>query len=167
MQYHERTGTVSFVCGTMLEGHWRILERLVDSGKNPVEPLLWGWFGWTRNRLRWLVLHDQPENQRANMSLSFVGMGVCGHTIGKLTHPQTKAGPSIDKNRPIPRLCIIKHETKLAKLRYLLFSLQENHPFPGRISEVVTVQGFYVLLWPIHRFLGRNLHPSADFGLKN
>ena len=30
--------------------------------------------------------------------------GVCGHKIGKLTHPQTKAGPSINKNTPILRL---------------------------------------------------------------
>ena len=30
--------------------------------------------------------------------------GVCGHRIGKLTHPQTKAGPSINKNTPILRL---------------------------------------------------------------
>ena len=35
---------------------------------------------------------------------SFVCTGVCGHRIGKLTHPQTKAGPSINKNTPILRL---------------------------------------------------------------
>ena len=31
-------------------------------------------------------------------------MSVCGHRIGKLTHPQTKTGPSINKNRSILRL---------------------------------------------------------------
>ena len=35
---------------------------------------------------------------------NFVCTGVCGHRIGKLTHPQTKAGPSINKNTPILRL---------------------------------------------------------------
>ena len=34
----------------------------------------------------------------------FICMGECGHRIGKLTHPQTKAGPSINKKRPILRL---------------------------------------------------------------
>ena len=33
--------------------------------------------------------------------LNSVCTGVCGHTIGKLTHSQTKAGPSISKN-PFP-----------------------------------------------------------------
>ena len=35
---------------------------------------------------------------------NFVCTGVCGYRIGKLTHPQTKAGPSINKNTPILRL---------------------------------------------------------------
>ena len=35
---------------------------------------------------------------------NFVCTEVCGHWIGKLTHPQTKAGPSINKNTPILRL---------------------------------------------------------------
>ena len=48
---------------------------------------------------------------------SFFCTGVCSHTIGKLTHPQTEAGPSINKNRPIPRLCTTKHEPNLAELR--------------------------------------------------
>ena len=30
--------------------------------------------------------------------------GVCGYRIEKLTHPQTKAGPSMNKNTPILRL---------------------------------------------------------------
>ena len=40
---------------------------------------------------------------------NFVCTGVCDHTIGKLTHPQTEAGLSINKNRPIPRLRIMMH----------------------------------------------------------
>ena len=40
VQYHQRTGTVSFVCGAALEGHWTKSERVMDSGQNPVEPLL-------------------------------------------------------------------------------------------------------------------------------
>ena len=39
---------------------------------------------------------------------NFICTGVCGHRIGKLTHPQTKAGPSINKNRPIVRLFTIE-----------------------------------------------------------
>ena len=52
---------------------------------------------------------------------NFVCTGECGHTIGKLTHPQTKAGLSISRNRPIPRLCTIKHEPKLTKLQQVSF----------------------------------------------
>ena len=32
----------------------------------------------------------------------------------------------------------MKHEPKLTKLQYVLFNLQENHPFPGRIIKMVT-----------------------------
>ena len=35
---------------------------------------------------------------------NFACMGVCGHRIRKLTHSQTEAGPSINKNTPILRL---------------------------------------------------------------
>ena len=51
---------------------------------------------------------------------NFVCTGMCGHTIGKLAHPQTKAGPLTNKKGPIPRLCTIKHEPKLAKLQQVL-----------------------------------------------
>ena len=64
--------------------------------------------------------------------------GGCGHTVGKLTHSQSKAGPLISKNIPIPRLCTVKHEPKLAKLQKVLFNLKENHPLPSRIIEMVT-----------------------------
>ena len=46
---------------------------------------------------------------------------VFSHTIGKLTHPQTKLGLSINKNRSIPRLCTIKYEPKLTKLQQVSF----------------------------------------------
>ena len=39
---------------------------------------------------------------------NFICTRVCGRKIGKLTHPQTKAGPSINKNRPILRLFTIE-----------------------------------------------------------
>ena len=59
---------------------------------------------------------------------NLVCTGVCSHTIGKLTHPQTKAGPSIKKNRPIARLCTIKHEPTLTKLQQVLFNfMKTNH----------------------------------------
>ena len=32
-------------------------------------------------------------------SLQICLYGVCGHTIGKLTHPQTKVGPTISRFR--------------------------------------------------------------------
>ena len=57
---------------------------------------------------------------------NFLCTGVWGHTIGKLTHPQTKAGPKINKNRPIPRLCTIKHEPKLTKLQLVLFQVTKT-----------------------------------------
>ena len=55
------------------------------------------------------------SNEKGNPGghFSFVCTGVCCRIIGKLTHPQTKAGLSINKNRPIPRLCTIKDEPKL------------------------------------------------------
>ena len=57
---------------------------------------------------------------------NFVCTGVCGHTIGKLTYLQTKAGLSINKNIPIPRLCTIKHEPKLTKLQQVLFNFTKT-----------------------------------------
>ena len=50
------------------------------------------------------------EIPRPGEHFNFICTGVCGHSIGKLTHPQTKAGPSINKNRPIRRLFIIEIE---------------------------------------------------------
>ena len=47
---------------------------------------------------------------------NFVCTGVCGHITEKFAHSQTEAGPSISKNRAIPRLCTIKHEPKLAEV---------------------------------------------------
>ena len=61
-----------------------------------------------------------------------------GHRIRKLIHPKTKAGPSINKNRPILRQFTTEHELKLTKLKQVLFNLEENHPFPGKIIEMVT-----------------------------
>ena len=40
----------------------------MDSGPNPVEPLLWGLFGWTRNLLRLLELQNQLESKKADVS---------------------------------------------------------------------------------------------------
>ena len=69
---------------------------------------------------------------------NFVCTEVCGHSIGKLTHPQTKVGLSINKNRPIPRLCTIKHEPILTKTTGNFIKFHKNHPFPGRIIDMVT-----------------------------
>ena len=49
---------------------------------------------------------------------NFVCIEVCGHTVRKLTHPQTEAGSvSINKIRPILRLYTMEHEPKLTKLQ--------------------------------------------------
>ena len=66
---------------------------------------------------------------------NYVYKGVCGNTIGILTLPQTKVGLSINKNRPILRVCIVhcKYEPKLTKLQQVLIQFHENHPFAGRI----------------------------------
>ena len=42
MQYHQRTGKESFVCGMVVGGHWRKSGKVMDSAQNPVGPLLWG-----------------------------------------------------------------------------------------------------------------------------
>ena len=70
-----------------------------------------------------------------------------GHTIGKLTHLQTEAGLSINKNRPIPRLCTIKYEPKLAKLQQVLFSFTK------------TTHSQVEKFTPIRRFLGLENSP--------
>ena len=50
-------------------------------------------------------IHQQGSLQTPGGGhFNFVCTGVCGHRIGKLTHPQIKAGPSINKNTPILRL---------------------------------------------------------------
>ena len=59
-------------------------------------------------------------------SLQLCLYGVCGHNIGKLTYPQTKAGLSISKNRPIPRLCTIKHELNYSRF----YSVSRKPPIP-------------------------------------
>ena len=59
------------------------------------------------------AFHFAPHSKRKTRSwktprgggnFNFFCTGVCGHKIGKLTHPQTKAGPSINKNTSILRL---------------------------------------------------------------
>ena len=62
--------------------------------------------------------------------------------------PQTKAGPSINKNRPIPRLCTIKHERKFTKL-YVTGFIQFTRKSP--ISSSVFKVG--LMKWgPVQRF---------------
>ena len=95
---------------------------------------------------------------------NFVCTGVCGHIIGKLTHPQTKGGLSINKNRPIPRLCTMKHEPRLTKLQQVLFDFTKTTHSKVALLKWRSVWRSYVLeLWSICRFLGRNVHPSAGF----
>ena len=48
MQYYQQPGRQNFDCGVELEGRWRRLEKVMDSGQNPVEPLLWGLCGWKK-----------------------------------------------------------------------------------------------------------------------
>ena len=96
-----------------------------------------------------------------------VCMRVCGHTTGKSTHLQTKAGPSISKNRPIPKLCTIKHEPKAAKLQYVLLNLQENHPLPASIIEMATssdVLRIKIMAHP-YVFMRKFTHITISMGL--
>ena len=55
-----------------------------------------------------LVCYGFPSQPGGGGHFNLIYIGVCGHRIGKLTHPQTKAGPSINKNRPILRLFTIE-----------------------------------------------------------
>ena len=59
------------------------------------------------------VSSDHGRGGGGGGHFNFVCTGVCGGTLGKLTNPETKVSLSINKNRPIPRLCTIKHEPKL------------------------------------------------------
>ena len=52
----------------------------MDSGQNPVKPLLLGLFGWTRNHLCWPELHRQLESQKVNVSFKWEGLAEIFHT---------------------------------------------------------------------------------------
>ena len=42
MQYHQRTRLVIFVCGAVLEDHWRETEQAIESRTEPCgTPVLW------------------------------------------------------------------------------------------------------------------------------
>ena len=69
-------------------------------------------------------LMDQPQGGGGHFN--FVCTGVCGHRIGKLTHPQTKAGPSINKNTPILRL--FTTEIDQTAIRFIQF--RRKPPIP-------------------------------------
>ena len=43
-----------------------------------------------------------PETPGGGGRFNFVCTGLCRHTVGKLTHPQTTAGLSINKTDPFP-----------------------------------------------------------------
>ena len=55
-------------------------------------------------RLIWRPGFNLGNFPGGGTSTSFVWGGGGGHRIEKLTHPQTKAGPSMSKNTPILRL---------------------------------------------------------------
>ena len=131
--------------------------------KNAIEIMSW----FQKSNIGDLQLRSwkkRRQQARVGHHFNFVCTGVCGHTIRKLTHPQTKADPSINKSRPIPRLCTIKHEPKLAKLQQVLFNFTKTTHSQVELLKWRPVYRSYVLeLWPIRRCLGRNLHPSAGF----
>ena len=52
----------------------------------------------------WLAFFASEYTAREWGTSTCLYGGGCGHRIGKLTHPQTEAGPSINKSRPIFRL---------------------------------------------------------------
>ena len=80
---------------------------------------------------------------------NFICTGMCGHRIGKLTHPQTKAGPSINKNRPILRLFTV--ETDWTAIGFIQF--REKPPIP-RLNYIKFMTHPHVFV--------KNLHLSAD-----
>ena len=71
-------------------------------------------------------IHLNEKVNSGGGSLQLCLYGVCGHIIGKLTNPQSKAGLSINKNRPIQRLCTIKDELKLTTLQQVLFNFMKT-----------------------------------------
>ena len=50
------------------------------------------------------MINNCPLTRGGGGHFNFVCTGVCGHSIEKLTHPQTKVGPSMNQNTPILRL---------------------------------------------------------------
>ena len=54
------------------------------------------------------IIEEGDTRAGGRIQLCLQGRRGCGYRTGKLTHPQTKAGPSINKNRPIPRLFAIE-----------------------------------------------------------
>ena len=65
-------------------------------------------------------------HSRGGGHFNFVCTGVCGHTTGKLTHPQTKVGLEINKTDPFPDYGTINYEPKLTKLQQVLFNVTKT-----------------------------------------
>ena len=92
-------------------------------------------------------------------SLNFVCTEVCGHITGKLNHPQTEVGLSINENGRIPRLCTIKHEPKW--LNYSRFySISRKYPFPsGNIEMVTSLEVLCIRIMTHPQALGQKFSP--------
>ena len=59
---------------------------------------------------------------------NFVCTGVSGHRIEKLTHPQTKAGPSINRNKNTPILRLFTTEIDSTTIGFIQF--RRKPPIP-------------------------------------
>ena len=99
--------------------------------------------------------------------------GECGHRIGKLTHPQIKAGPPINKTHPFSDYSTTEidywfyQETITGNGLLVLFNLEENHPFSGTIiSKLLPIRMLLVKKFtPIRRFLVWKTHHSCHTSL--
>ena len=106
------------------------------------------------------LLHcKQARNPGDHFNLICTGM--CGHTIGKLTHPQTEAGLSINKNRPILRLCTIKRESKLAKLQQILFNFMKTTHSQVELVTSIKVLCIRIMIDP--QVFGQKFTPICRF----
>ena len=70
--------------------------------------------------------HVSADASPGGGHFNFVCTRVCGHRIEKLTHPQTKAGPLINKNTPILRL----FTTEIDQTTIGFFQFRRKPPIP-------------------------------------
>ena len=99
---------------------------------------------------------------RRSLQLRLYG-GVRPH-YWKIDPSAALAGLSINKHRPIVRLCTTKHEPKLTKLQQVLFNLTKTtHSQIKLLPMETSLEVLCIRIMTHPQVLGRNLHSFTGF----